>query len=143
VLATLSGVLIAPISEMDPTSYTLFVVPALGAALIGRFSSFGATAAAGLALGVIQSEIVHLQTVFTWPPQQGLGDGVPFVLILVVMTLSGCAAGPARALAPGSGSPRPSCSRSRCPRSSPGWAAACWATSRAPYRRPRSPRSPR
>ena len=88
VLATLSGVLIAPISEVDPTSYTLFVVPALGAALIGRFSSFGVTAAAGLALGVIQSEIVHLQTVFTWLPQQGLGDGVPFVLILVVMTLS-------------------------------------------------------
>ena len=88
VLATLSGVLIAPISEVDPTSYTLFVVPALGAALIGRFSSFGVTAAAGLLLGVIQSEIVKLQTVFTWLPQQGLGDGVPFVLILVVMTLS-------------------------------------------------------
>jgi len=87
-LATLSGVLIAPISEVDPTSYTLFVVPALGAALIGRFSSFGVTASAGLLLGVVQSEIVKLQTVFTWLPQQGLGDGVPFVLILVVMTLS-------------------------------------------------------
>jgi ABC-type branched-subunit amino acid transport system permease subunit len=87
-LATLSGVLIAPISEVDPTSYTLFVVPALGAALIGRFSSFGVTASAGLLLGVVQSEIVKLQTVFTWLPQQGLGDGVPFVLILIVMTLS-------------------------------------------------------
>jgi ABC-type branched-subunit amino acid transport system permease subunit len=87
-LATLSGVLIAPISEVDPTSYTLFVVPALGAALIGRFSSFGVTATAGLLLGVIQSEIIKLQTVFTWLPQQGLGDGVPFVIILVVMTLS-------------------------------------------------------
>lgn len=74
-LAVLSGVLIAPISEVDPTSYTLFAVPALGAALIGRFSSFGATAAAGLALGAVQSEIVHLQTLFTWLPQQGLGDG--------------------------------------------------------------------
>ena len=30
VLAMLSGVLISPISAMDPTSYTLFVVPALG-----------------------------------------------------------------------------------------------------------------
>ncbi len=88
VLATLSGVLIAPISEVDPTSYTLFIVPALGAALIGRFSSFGVTAGAGLLLGVVQSEIVKLQTVFTWLPQQGLGDGVPFVIILVVMTLS-------------------------------------------------------
>jgi ABC-type branched-subunit amino acid transport system permease subunit len=88
VLATLSGVLIAPISQVDPTSYTLFVVPALGVALVGRFSSFGVTAGAGLLLGVIQSELVKLQTVFTWLPQQGLGDGVPFILILVVMTLS-------------------------------------------------------
>ncbi|MDX6393538.1 MAG: hypothetical protein QOJ73_4601 [Streptosporangiaceae bacterium] len=87
-LAMLSGVLISPISSIDPTSYTLFVVPALGAALIGRFSSFGITAAAGLLLGVAQSEIVKLQVVFTWLPQQGLGDGVPFLLILVVMTLS-------------------------------------------------------
>ena len=44
-LATMSGVLITPISSLDPTSYTLFVVPALGAVLIGRFQSFWVTAA--------------------------------------------------------------------------------------------------
>ena len=87
-LATLSGVLITPISSLDPTSYTLFVVPALGAVLIGRFQSFWITAAAGLGLGVVQSELIKLQTVWSWLPKQGLADGVPFLIILVTMTLS-------------------------------------------------------
>ena len=87
-LATLSGVLITPISSLDPTSYTLFVVPALGAVLIGRFQSFWITAAAGLVLGIVQSELIKLQTVWSWLPQQGLSDGVPFLIILVTMTLS-------------------------------------------------------
>jgi ABC-type branched-subunit amino acid transport system permease subunit len=87
-LAAGSGILITPISSLDPTSYTLFVVPALGAALIGRFQSFGWTAVAGLGLGIVQSELVKLQTIFTWLPQQGLSDGVPFVIILITMTLS-------------------------------------------------------
>jgi ABC-type branched-subunit amino acid transport system permease subunit len=86
-LATLSGVLITPISSLDPTSYTLFIVPTLGAALIARFNSFWWTAGAGLALGIVQSELVKLQTVWTWLPQQGLSDGVPFLVILVTMTV--------------------------------------------------------
>ena len=86
-LATLSGVLITPISSLDPTSYTLFVVPALGAVLIGRFQSFWVTALAGLGLGILQSELIKIQTVWTWLPQQGLADGVPFLIILVTMTI--------------------------------------------------------
>lgn len=87
-LATISGVLITPISAVSPSSYTLFVVPALGAALIGRFQSFWATAAAGLGLGILQSLLVKLQIVFAWLPDQGLSDGMPFIIILITMTLS-------------------------------------------------------
>lgn len=87
-IAAGSGILITPISSLDPTSYTLFVVPALGAALIGRFQSFWWTAGAGLLLGIAQSEITKLQTVWTWLPQQGLSDGLPFLIILIAMTLS-------------------------------------------------------
>lgn len=87
-IATGSGILITPISSLDPSSYTLFVVPALGAALIGRFQSFWWTAGAGLGLGILQSELIKLQTIFTWLPQQGLSDGVPFIIILITMTLS-------------------------------------------------------
>ena len=50
-LAGIAGILIAPVSTVDPTSYTLFIVPALGVALVARFQSFAIAAAAGLALG--------------------------------------------------------------------------------------------
>ena len=87
VLAGAAGILIAPVASLDPTSYTLFVVPALAAALIGRFQSFWITALAGLLLGCAQSEIEKLITVWTWLPQQGLADALPFIVIIVVMAL--------------------------------------------------------
>jgi ABC-type branched-subunit amino acid transport system permease subunit len=85
VLAGAAGIMIAPVASLDPTSYTLFVVPALAAALVGRFQSFWITALAGLLIGCAQSEIEKLITVWTWLPQQGLSDAVPFVVIIVVM----------------------------------------------------------
>jgi len=87
VLAGAAGIMIAPVASLDPTSYTLFVVPALAAALVGRFESFWITALAGLLIGCAQSEIEKLITVWTWLPQQGLSDAVPFVVIIVVMAL--------------------------------------------------------
>ena len=87
VLAGAAGIMIAPVASLDPTSYTLFVVPALAAALVGRFQSFWITALAGLLLGCAQSEITKLITVWTWLPSQGLSDAVPFVVIIVVMAL--------------------------------------------------------
>lgn len=87
VLAGAAGILIAPIASLDPTSYTLFIVPALAAALVGRFESFWITALAGLLIGCAQSEIEKLITVWTWLPQQGLPDAIPFLVIIVVMAL--------------------------------------------------------
>jgi ABC-type branched-subunit amino acid transport system permease subunit len=87
VLAGVAGILIAPVASLDPTSYTLFVVPALAAALIGRIQSFWITAVAGLLLGCAQSEIEKLVSVFSWLPQQGLPDSLPFVVIIVVMAV--------------------------------------------------------
>jgi ABC-type branched-subunit amino acid transport system permease subunit len=87
VLAGAAGILIAPVASLDPNSYTLFVVPALAAALVGRFQSFWLTALAGLLIGCAQSEITKLITVWTWLPQQGLGDAIPFVVIIVVMAV--------------------------------------------------------
>jgi ABC-type branched-subunit amino acid transport system permease subunit len=87
VLAGAAGIMIAPVASLDPTSYTLFVVPALAAALVGRFQSFWITALAGLLIGCAQSEITKLITVWTWLPQQGLGDALPFIVIIVVMAV--------------------------------------------------------
>jgi ABC-type branched-subunit amino acid transport system permease subunit len=87
VLAGVAGILIAPISTVDPTSYTLFIVPALGVALLARFRSFALAAGIGLLLGMLQSEIVKLLSVASWLPQQGLPDALPFILIVVAMTI--------------------------------------------------------
>src|SRR3954453_15970448 len=87
VLAGIAGILIAPISTVDPTSYTLFIVPALGVALVARFESFAVVAIAGLVLGAFQSEITKLLGVWTWLPEQGLPQAIPFIFIVVAMTL--------------------------------------------------------
>src|SRR5581483_722109 len=58
-LAGLFGVLIAPLAGLNTSNYTLFVVPALAAALVGRLSSFALTCSAGLLLGMTQSELLY------------------------------------------------------------------------------------
>jgi ABC-type branched-subunit amino acid transport system permease subunit len=87
VLAGLAGILIAPVSTVDPTTYTLFIVPALGCALVARFTNFGVAAAAGLALGMFQSEVTKLLGVWTWLPQRGVPEALPFILIVIAMTI--------------------------------------------------------
>jgi ABC-type branched-subunit amino acid transport system permease subunit len=87
VLAAAAGILILPISTLNPGTYTLFIVPALGAALLGRFSSFSVVVVGGLVIGMLQSELVKIQTVWTWLPQQGLQDGLPFIIIVLAMVV--------------------------------------------------------
>jgi ABC-type branched-subunit amino acid transport system ATPase component/branched-subunit amino acid ABC-type transport system permease component len=86
-VAGLAGILIAPISPLVPYSYTLFVVPALAAAILGRFTNMGAAVAAGLAIGMLQSEITYVQNQHSWLPSSGLPELVPLILILVVLVL--------------------------------------------------------
>ncbi|WP_024793589.1 branched-chain amino acid ABC transporter permease/ATP-binding protein [Tomitella biformata] len=88
-IAGLSGILIAPIVPLLPISYTLFIVPALAAALVGNFSSIGPAVAAGLGIGVLQSEMTHLQTTVSWLPQTGMAELIPLALILGFLVLRG------------------------------------------------------
>ncbi|MGH9277538.1 MAG: ABC transporter permease [Acidimicrobiales bacterium] len=89
VLAGLAGILAAPISSLNPTTYSLLVVPALGAALVGGLSSFGGTVAAGLALGMAQSVVVKVQSEVSWLSIPGLRDGLAFLVIVVAITWRG------------------------------------------------------
>lgn len=82
VLAGAVGILVAPISSVTPANYTLFILPALGAALIGRFRSFGLTVIAGLAIGVLQSELQYVEVVADWVPKVGLRYGLPFLVVI-------------------------------------------------------------
>src|ERR1700744_4211413 len=87
VLAAAAGILILPITTLNPGTSPLFLVPAVGAALLGRFSSFTVVVIGGLVIGMLQSELVKLQTVWTWLPQQSLQDGLPFLIIMVAMVV--------------------------------------------------------
>ena len=89
VLAGLAGVLVSPVTALAPSTYTLLVVPALAAALVGRLTSFPVTVAAGLALGMTQSELTHLAATFKWLPRLGLGDALPFVVVVVAIAVTG------------------------------------------------------
>ncbi|WP_439030399.1 ABC transporter permease [Gordonia terrae] len=76
---------------LTETSYTFFVIPALAVALVGRLTSFGIACAAGLVLGAFQSVITWLTTKDWWPEwaQAGLGDAVPFVIVVIALFLLG------------------------------------------------------
>ncbi len=88
-IAGLAGILIAPIVPLIPVSYTLFIVPALAAALVGNFSAIGPAVAAGLGIGVLQSEMTHLQASVSWMPQSGMAELIPLAMILVFLVVRG------------------------------------------------------
>ena len=89
VLAGGAVILIAPIANLNPASTSLLIVPAMAAALLGRFTSFTITVAAGLGIGMLQSEILNLRSSLSWLPDLDLQYGVPFVLIILTLALSG------------------------------------------------------
>jgi ABC-type branched-subunit amino acid transport system permease subunit len=91
VLAGAFGILIAPITGLDPVRFALFIIPALAAALVGRLTYVSATTIGGLALGMTQSELLFLTTK-TWFPawaRSGVVDLVPFVAIVVALVVVG------------------------------------------------------
>ena len=88
-LAGAAVILIAPVAGLDPTTTSMLIVPAMAAALLGRFTSFTVTVAAGLAIGMLQSELLNLSTEWDWLPDVSLGQVVPFVVIIATMALRG------------------------------------------------------
>ncbi|MBL7502443.1 ABC transporter permease, partial [Frankia sp. CN7] len=89
VLAAAAGILIAPVSALNPATYSLFVVPALAAALLGGLSSFGATVAGALALGMAQSALFQVQQDVSWLDQPGLRALLPLLVLIGVAVARG------------------------------------------------------
>ncbi|MDQ3643311.1 MAG: ABC transporter permease, partial [Actinomycetota bacterium] len=87
VLAGIGGILVAPVTGLDPVTTTLLVVPALAAALVGRLVSFWTTVAAALALGMAQSLILLLQDNYAWVPRSGIREALPLVVIVLALSL--------------------------------------------------------
>ncbi|WP_245672724.1 branched-chain amino acid ABC transporter permease/ATP-binding protein [Aldersonia kunmingensis] len=86
-VAGLAGVLISPLVPLTPAAYTLFIVPALAAAIIGRFASVIGAVAAGLGIGMLQAEATFLSREFDWLPSTGLVELVPLIVILLVLVV--------------------------------------------------------
>ena len=85
VVAGISGILIAPIVPLVPLSYTLFIVPALAAAMVGGFSRLGPTVLAGLVIGMVQSVLTYMQNTVDWFPSSGTAELVTLLIILVLL----------------------------------------------------------
>jgi ABC-type branched-subunit amino acid transport system ATPase component/ABC-type branched-subunit amino acid transport system permease subunit len=94
-LAALAAILLAPILTLNGAILSIAVLPALAAALVGRFSSFTITVAAALGIGILQSEVSLFQPDLasamgvSAASLTGLAQAVPLVIILVVAVLSG------------------------------------------------------
>jgi sulfate-transporting ATPase len=88
-VCALAGVLIAPLVSLIPGTYTLFIVPALAVAVLGRFTSLTAAVAGGLALGMLGSEAVFLKGDYAWLPKSGVPELIPLILVLVVLVARG------------------------------------------------------
>jgi branched-chain amino acid transport system permease protein len=80
------GILAAAITELDSATLPLQIVPALTAALIARFTSFGLACAAGIGLGIIESLIQYASSQ-SWFPQAG-GSAIPGVAELVIFLIT-------------------------------------------------------
>ena len=84
-IAGLAGILISPLVPLVPEAYTLFIVPALAAAILGRFQGITIAVGGGLVIGMLQSESANLQSKYSWLPPSGIPELIPLVLILIVL----------------------------------------------------------
>lgn len=89
VVAGSLGVLAAPVTQLNPTTLPLQVVPALAAALFARFTSFGIACVAGLAIGAAENVVYYASTQPWFPSDGGVPlPGVQQLLVLVIIVVA-------------------------------------------------------
>jgi len=90
VIAGLVGVIY--VGFVQPSNMTLFIVPALGAALVGNLTSVPVAAAGGFAIAMTQSGGVWFAGRDWWPeaiPAAGVRQTVPLLLVIALLFLRG------------------------------------------------------
>ena len=83
-LAGVAGIFLAPLTGLSVSEFTYLLVPALAAAVVGNMTSFSVTFAAGLGIGVIESELTRYVS-----SNSGWSDAFPFLLVIAVLALRG------------------------------------------------------
>jgi ABC-type branched-subunit amino acid transport system ATPase component/ABC-type branched-subunit amino acid transport system permease subunit len=90
-----AAILLAPIVGLNATTLTFVALPALAAALLGRFSSFFVTVAGALAIGVVGSELGLFRADIAnglgvqFDALTGLSDTVPLLIIILATVIGG------------------------------------------------------
>lgn len=79
VLAGISGILLADLQRLSGQTLTFAVIPAIAAAVIGRFSSLPATVAGGVAIGVCEALLTPVPVVGPFR------TAVPFVFAVAAL----------------------------------------------------------
>jgi ABC-type branched-subunit amino acid transport system ATPase component/ABC-type branched-subunit amino acid transport system permease subunit len=80
-LASAVGALIVPIVGLSPGAIGGVLIPALAAALLGRFDDYRIALAGGLVLGVAEAVVTR------YVSSPGWGSGVPLILIVIALLL--------------------------------------------------------
>ena len=78
-ISTLAIILIAPTRVADFVSLSLFILPALGAALLGQFRSFPTAIIGGIGLGVFEGMASQIPSISAYR------TGISFVVILLAL----------------------------------------------------------
>ncbi|MDT3441416.1 branched-chain amino acid ABC transporter permease/ATP-binding protein [Pseudofrankia sp. BMG5.37] len=84
-VAAFAGILLIPVIGLTPDALTLLVIPAMAAALVGRFNAVWITVVVGLALGVAESVMRRYDV------NLGIVSSLPFAVIIVSVILGGAA----------------------------------------------------
>jgi branched-chain amino acid transport system permease protein len=88
------GILAASVTQLDSSTLPLQIVPALAAALLAGFTSFGIACAAGLGIGILNS-LINYASAQSWFPTAdgsaipGTQELVAFLIIILAMFLRG------------------------------------------------------
>lgn len=82
-LAGLAAILVSPIITLSVTGMTNVVLAALAAALVAEFRSFPIAFAAGMAIGIGESELTR------YVDQPGVPKSLPFAVIIIILLVRG------------------------------------------------------
>jgi len=82
-MAGAAGALVSPLTGVLAGTMPLLVIPALAAALLGRFRSFGWTLVGATIIGIAQSEVFGHWT------QIGAADAIPLIVIIIALVVTG------------------------------------------------------
>jgi ABC-type branched-subunit amino acid transport system ATPase component/branched-subunit amino acid ABC-type transport system permease component len=82
-LAGLAGALLAPITGLSVSQLETLLLPAIAAALVGRFRSFLVTFVAAIGIGAASAVVTYY-----WPAS-GLSDSIPLFVVVAVLAVRG------------------------------------------------------